>query len=1018
MNIPSFAIENRQITLLGFLLLLMLGLQSYFSMPQLEDPVVEVPNILAVAIYPGASPEDVEGQVVDVIEEAVNEVDDLKELSTVIQDGVSVTEIEFIHGVDPKEKLDEVQRKINEVRDQLPPDLYDLDVIEITTSTVAIYQFALVSGTASFVAMEAEAEKLKKSIEDLNGVRKVEILAYPEREVRVALNPLKMSEMQVSVDAIEQAIQSNNANIPGGAVKVSGKLYNLKTSGSYDDLEQISNSVVGVHQGKVVYLKDVAAVFFDYADERWQARYNGARSLFITVQQKEGVNIFDIAQPANQLIEAWSLPESMEIAYVFDQADGISERVSGFINNLLQGILLVGLVILLVLGYRSAGMVMLAIPLSILVGLWVVDQAGFALQQISIAGLVVALGLLVDNSIAITENIERFLGQGHSPQQAAIKGTQQLIAPLASATLTTILAFIPILLIPDTTGEFIRSLPVTVVATLTASFLVAILLTPLIASRFLKGGEKKQSTRVHGWLQRFVEGPYQNTLGWALRNRWWVVGLSVLSLVGALALFPLVGISFFPKAEKPQFRIEVQLPNGSNLDATDVAIRHVESVLEEYDIIDYYASNVGHGNPRIYYNVASRNYSNSYGEVLVVLKEYNISSFYDLLDELRNRFVDYPNARINVKEFVQGPPSEAPIAIKIFGDDLPTLERLSREMEEIMTKHPGAINVQNPLATVSTDLRVHINRDKALMLGVPVYQIDKTIRTFVNGQPVGVLRDGKGEEYDIVLRSEAGNRFSIEDLESLKVSSMTGRSIPLMQLASVDFEEAPSQIAHLNKQRVATVLADLGKDYTLDEVVGDLVESFDAMSWPENYTYTFKGDLENRNESFGGMGMASLTALILILAVLVVQFKSFGQPLIIFSALPLAIIGSVLALLFTGIQFSFTAFVGFTSLIGIAINNSIVLVDFANRMRDEGTSIVEAAAAAGKVRFVPILMTTLTTILGLLPLTLNGGSLWAPMGWTIIGGLLTSTAFVLILVPVLYVLFTRDSGPGEKSESV
>lgn len=1010
MNIPSFSIKNYQFTLTAFTFLLVMGISSFFSMPRREDPSLNIPIALVVAVYPGASPEDVEQQVADVLESSINELDDLKEVRTNISDGVAVIEVEFIFGTDSDEKFDEVQRQVNQVRGELPADLYDLSVRQISTNTVNIMQIALVSESGDYGLMKREAERLKQELEQSNGVKKVEIEAYPEQEVRVALDPVKMEAMGVSLDQVENAIRSNNANIPGGALEISDKLFNIKTSGAYDDLEQISNTVVGSFQGKMVYLHHIAEVFMSFEDERWIARYNQKPCIFIDIQQKDGFNIYDVTEPIKDKIAQAGLPASIQVQYVFDQSIGVTERVNGFLNNLLQGVVLVGVIIFLVLGVRSASIVMLAIPFSILIGLWVVDQSGFALQQMSIAGLVVALGLLVDNSIAIIENIERFLQQGYTRREAAIQGTQQLLAPMASATLTTILAFVPIMNMPETTGAFIKALPVTVIATLTASYLMAVVLTPLLATWILKDQSKGviKTTLVFHYLQRFIEGPYNRILNWALAHKWPTLGIAVLSLVGALALFPMVGVSFFPKAEKPQFRITVQLPNGSNLEATNKAVQYVESVLAEKPDIDYYVANIGHGNPRIYYNVASANYSNSYGEVLVILKEYDIARFYELLYQLRLEFQRYSSANIDVREFVQGPPTEAPVAIKITGDNLDKLQAYARQVEKIVQQTEGAINVDNPIRNNSTDLYFRVNRDKSMMLGVPVHVVDKSIRTFVNGNNVGIYRDAVGEDYAIVMRYDYENQFQIEDFDHISVNSMSGRFIPLKHLTSMEFSEAPSRITHLDQERTATILADLDKGYTLDEVVNAIDDQLKDIQWEDGYDYVFKGDLESRDESFGGMGIASLMALLLILGILIIQFRSFSQPLIIFSALPLAIIGSILALLFTGIHFSFTAFIGLTSLIGIAINNSIVLVDFANTMRLEGRSVVEAAQAAGKVRFVPILLTTLTTVLGLLPLTLNGGSLWAPMGWTIIGGLLTSTTFVLLLVPLLYVMFTKE----------
>jgi multidrug efflux pump subunit AcrB len=1011
MNIPSFSIKNYQLTLTAFAFLMVMGITSFLNMPRREDPALDIPNIVVIAVYPGANPTDIESQVVDVIEESVNELDDLKEVQTTIREGVSITEIEFNFGVDTDDKYDEVIRQVNQIRADLPEDLYQLDVRQFSTNTVSIMQIALASATADYKALKAEAEAVKKIIEQVGGVRKVDIDAYAEQEVRIALNPVKMEQMGITLDDVERAVQSNNANIPGGAVKVSNKLFNIKTSGAYKELEEIRNTVVGAYQGKMVYLKNIAAVFFDYEDERWLARHNGVQCVFVNVQQKEGYNIYSVTEPIKEMLKDHNFSEDISLAYVSDQSQSVTERVSGFLSNLIQGILLVGAIILIVLGIRSASIVMLAIPFSILIGLWVVDQSGFALQQMSIAGLVVALGLLVDNSIAIIENIERLLNQGLSRTQAAIQGTQQLATPMASATLTTILAFVPIVMMPDTTGAFIKALPVTVIATLTASFIVAVTLTPFVASKILKtSSASKKTTRTFSSLKRFVEGPYRKALNWALGHKWIMISIAVLSLLGALALFPLVGVAFFPKAEKPQFRITVQLSNGSNLDATDEVVGYVESVLDTIPDIDYYTANVGHGNPRIYYNVPSTNYSSSFGEVFVVLKAYEINRFYALIDQLRITFSAYPDARIDVREFVQGPPSEAPVAIKVNGTDLDKLRSYAREVEQIVQNAEGTVNVDNPLRTQSTDIFFNVNKDKAMMLGVPIHVVDKSIRSFVNGSDIGVFRDTDGEDYNIVMRYDYDKKFKLEDFDKISIPSVTGHFIPLHQLTDIEFAEAPSRITHLDNERTATVLADLDKGYTLDEVIANIDVQLKALEWEPGYSYLYKGDLESRNESFGGMGVASMLALLLIMGVLIIQFRSFSQPLIIFSALPLAIIGSVLALLITGINFSFTAFIGLTSLIGIAINNSIVLVDFANEMRREGLSVLEAAKQAGEVRFIPIVMTTLTTILGLLPLTLAGGSLWAPMGWTIIGGLFTSTIFVLLLVPILYVMFTKPGG--------
>ncbi|MEM7104855.1 MAG: efflux RND transporter permease subunit [Bacteroidota bacterium] len=1013
MNIPELSIKNYQFTILVFVCLFVLGIGTFISMPRSEDPKLDIPIINVIAVYPGASPEDIESQVVDPIEEALNELDDIEELVTVVTDGVAKTELEFTYGFDADDKYEEVQAQLNSIKKDLPPDLFLLEANKVSTSTVAIFQLALVSETASYHELEEEGEKVKDVIEKVSGVKKVELIAFPEREVRIALDPVKMTEMNISLDDIENAVRSNNANIPGGAIKVSNKLFNVKTSGAYDEIDQISNTVVGSYMGKIIYLKNIASVFFEYEDDRYLARVNGENAIMLTVTQKSGRNIFDISEPIKEKLGSFKLKEGIKFKYISDQSASVEKRVSGFMTNLLQGIGLVGIIVFLILGIRSSSIVMMAIPLSIIIGLWIVCSFGFGLQQMSIAGLVVALGLLVDNSIAIIENIERFLADGFTRKEAAIKGTAQLVAPITSATLTTVLAFIPIIMMPDTTGAFIKSLPVTVIATLAASLLIAVTLTPFLASKLLKSGSSttvaKQETAAFKGIKRFVEGPYRKALGWAMDHKWLTISLATLSLFGSFALFPLVGVSFFPKAEKPQFQVTVNLPNGSNLDATDNAVKYVEAVLAGKEEVKYYTANIGKGNPRIYYNTMPRNYAPNYAEIFVVLHEYDVDGFYDLLSELRSEFNQYPEARINVREFVQGPPSEGPIALKIYGDDLEKLQHYSGLAEKILLNNPGAINVDNPLSINNTDLYFDINRDKSMMLGVPIHVVDKTIRSYVNGSTIGTYRDKNADEFDMVMRYDFNDRFSMQDFDRISVKSMSGHFIPLTQLANIEFEETPAQISHEDMDRVATILADVDQGTTLDAVVAELRNDLDNLDWEEGYSYTFKGELESREESFGGLGTASLLALLLIMGVLIIQFKSFSQPLIIFSALPLAMIGSILMLYVNGVSFSFTAFIGLISLIGIAINNSIVLVDFANRLRAEGKTIVEAVKQAAEVRFIPIVLTTVTTILGLLPLTLSGGSMWEPMGWTIIGGLLTSTFFVLLLVPILYQLMTREA---------
>jgi multidrug efflux pump subunit AcrB len=525
----------------------------------------------------------------------------------------------------------------------------------------------------------------------------------------------------------------------------------------------------------------------------------------------------------------------------------------------------------------------------------------------------------------------------------------------------------------------------------------------------LRISDVTKERKIRSFLNHEIENRYRRSLNFGLNNPKIIIFITVVVFLGSLTLFPLVGVSFFPKAEKPQFIINIDTPDGSNLDRTDHVANIVDSLLMNRSEIQHYAINLGHGNPRIYYNVIPKQNRSTHAQFFITLKERDLDSFNRLISDLREHLKDIPGAKIEVKEFEQGPPVEAPIAVRVLGDNLSILKEISSDVEEIVTSTQGTINTNNPLSTSKTDIHVKINRDKAGFLGVPLVDIDKTVRAAVAGLTISKFRDLEGKEYDMVLRLPFTSKIDYEDLDKIYVASVTGAQIPLKQVANIQFIASPMLINHYNLERNVTVTSDVEGHLSVDQVTKKIIAQLETYEWPKGYRYSMGGELESREESFGGMAKAVIVAIIGIFAVLVLQFRSYRQPLIVFSAIPLAIIGSVIALLITGNSFSFTAFIGLTSLVGIVVNNSIILVDYTNQLRQEGKDIVTALKQAGETRFIPIVLTTATTVGGLLPLTLGGGTLWAPMGWTIIGGLIVSTVLTLLVVPVLYKLFSTEN---------
>ncbi len=1010
MKLPKLAIENHQFTLTFIALLVLFGTVSFFTMPRSEDPQVTPAGSSIIVLYPGANPADMEELILEPLEESINELEDIKYIKSYSGDGLAVIAVEFTAGSDPDDKYSDVVQKVNKVSGSLPEAVLNLEIEKWSITDVQVMQIALVSDVLPYAQMEAEADRLKNLLERVPGVKRVKTWAYPQQEVRIALDLEKIALWRIPVGRIIDALRSANQNIPGGYIDIGNKRFNIKTSGSFKNLQEIKNTIIHGSNGQVVYLKDVADVSFAYEDITYSARFNGKRAVWITFSQKKGTNIFDIRRAVSQKIDAFKkkLPPSMRLEIAFDQSESVQHRIDGFFSNLLQGLVLVGLIVFLAVGLRASSIVMLAIPFSILIGIGFVDLSDFGLEQLSIAGLVIALGLLVDNAIVVTENISRFIKMGYKQEEAAVKGTGQVAWAIVSSTATTVLAFVPMMMMRNITGDFIRSMPVTVVYTLTASLLISLMLTPYLSARFFTAETCCKESRFRKFLNRLVETRYRRTLDFALKKPVFVLIAAGFLFFVSIGMFKLVGVSFFPKAEKPQFFIDITMPQGTSLDETTRVTAYVQSLLEQRNEIRHYAVNIGHGNPRVYYNAISKRNSSRYAQIFVELKQDKRRSYASLLDTLRTTFSLYPGAKIEVKELRQGPPVEAPIAIRVLGENLDVLRRISLDVVKMISEETGAVNIYNPLGSPKTDLRIKINRDKAGMLGVPLVEIDRTVRIAVAGMSVSTFRDSEGKEYNLVVRLPLKHKTRLSDLDKVYVNSVLGEQIPLKQLAQIEFSASPLQINHYNLERSVTVTADIRGDYSVDTITKNVIKKLKRYDWPKGYRFSIGGELESREESFGGMLQAILVAIIGIFAVLVLQFRSYIQPLVVFTAIPLAIIGSVAALLISGYSFSFTAFIGLASLVGIVVNNSIILVDYTNQLRREGKSIMEALKIAGETRFIPIILTTATTVGGLLPLTLRGGTLWAPMGWTIIGGLLVSTFLTLIVVPVMYKLYTKE----------
>lgn len=1016
MKLLEFPIRRHQFTLVAFACVAALGLASFLGMPREEDPHIKFGAVFIVGVYPGADPVDLERLFVKPIEDRLAQLDDVRKMETGISDGVASIGIEFEASADADKKVEEVNREVNAVRAQLPPEIRRIEVRRMDPQLVNIAQVALVSADAPYAELEDRARELKDLLKTVPGVRGAETWGFPSRELRVQVDLRRLAAAHVSAEQVARALQSDNASIPAGVVDVGSRSFSLQTSGSYRDLEQVRDTAVGQVGGRLLRVRDVADVQWADQPHSYVARYKGERAVWITANQKDGFNVLQVQQSIDAALQqyATTLPARIRLEHGFAQSENVGKRLHRLGIDFGIAIALV-LVTLLPLGLRAAGIVMLSVPLSLAIGMTVLFLMGYSLNQITIAGFVLSLGLLVDDSIVVVENIARHLRMGMSRTQAAIAATRQIFEAIVGCTATLLFAFLPLAVLPGTPGKFIRVLPVTVMATVLGSLIVALFFIPFLASRVLgKPGAGTANSDDHGspLLQKLmgaIHRYYSPALHYCLSRPRTTVAVSLggallLSAVLALSL----GSSLFPKADTPQFIVLVDAPNGSSLAETDRALRFVEQRLQAHPQVRDWFTNLGHGNPQVYYNQIVRSDAPNLGEVFVQLHSYDARRTAALLDELRSEFAGYAGARIVVREFVQGTPISAPVSVRVLGPDLEVLRRLSADIQKQVESVPGTRDVTNPLRVARTNLQLQPDTQKAAMLGVPTAEFDKAVRLAVSGFPAGSFKSSDGEQYDIVVRSAVGDRAGLATLDEIRIPTLTGASLPLSQLSSLQFKPAPTRIQRYNRERAVTIDAQVAEGYNTGAVTRGVVKQLQAFDWPRGYHYTLGGEAESSEEAFGGIGVASVVAVFGIFAILVLEFGNYRSTLIVLTVVPLGIMGGLLMLLLTGNDISFTAAIGFVALLGIEIKNSILLVDFTNQLRSSGVALDEAIEKAGEIRFLPILLTSATAIGGLLPLAIENSGLYAPMAWTIIGGLITSTLLARLVTPVVYKLMPPD----------
>ncbi|MFC3076922.1 efflux RND transporter permease subunit [Phenylobacterium terrae] len=1014
-DIAAFSVRNWQFTLVAFALLAMLGLNALATTPRSEDPHFPMPIMVVRAVLPGAEPAELEQLVADPIEDALSGLDDVDEIGSTSLDGAAVVQVAFTWDVDPQRKYDEVVREVNALRGTLPQGLTQLEVRRARTTEVAVVQVALVSETLPMRRLEKLADRLRERLDRVPGVRQTEYWGATPSELRVALDLGRLAELQLPPTAVADALRAAGAEAPVGAVHAGERRFNVKTGGAFRDPSEVAETPVREVNGQVVRVRDVAEVGWAETEAQHLTRFNGRRAVFVTVQQKDGADVARITRGVDAALAEFekTLPGGVKLERGFRQADNVEHRLGRLFRDFGLALGLV-LITLLPLGLRAGGVVMMSIPLSLLIGLALVQLLGFTVNQLTIAGFVLALGLLVDDSIVVTENIARHLRMGMERTQAAIAATGQISLAVLGCTATLMLAFVPLLALPGGSGAYIRSLPVTVLCTVGASLIVSLTIIPFLASRMLSRHEDPEGNRilraVNGAIHRF----YAPVLHRGLARPWLTLAIIGAICATTVPLLGAIGSSLFPPAETPQFLVRVETPQGSSLARTDQALRFVDERLRREPEVAWTAANLGRGNPQIFYNQNQRQPQPSYAEVFVSLKAWEPGRSERVLDALRADFAGYPGARISVETFENGPPVEAPIAVRISGENMQALKALAAEAERVLKATPGTRDVNNPLSVDRTDLDLGLDEGKAAALGVPAGAARRVARLALSGEETARFRDPDGDDYPVRVRLPMDGRNELAALSAVYLPTPSGAAVPMGAVAEPSFQSSPARITRFQRERTVTVTSQVRTGYLTSDVTAQAQARLaKELAVPPGYRTSYGGQAEAQSESFAGLGAAVLIAIFGILAVLVLEFGRFRTALVVAGVIPLGLFGAVAALFLTGNSLSFTATIGLIALIGIEIKNSILLVDFTEQLRRQGVALREAIERAGEVRFLPVLLTSVTAIGGLTPLALEGSGLYSPLAIAIIGGLVTSTLLSRVATPVTYWLLSRgDKAPA------
>lgn len=1018
MKITDLSVKRPVTATVFYLALIVLGVFSLGRLAIDLIPDISFPVIVIYSSYPGVSPQEVEANLTKVIENTAASASRIEKISSTSSEGTSIVVVEYQWGSDLAEASNDLRERLDLVRDFIPEDASQPVLFKFDPSMTPVMVLSM-EGRRDLESLRFIAENtIKMNLEQIDGVASVSVEGGLEKQIHIDLDRILLASYGLSIDQIVSVVRAENLNVTGGAVTEGAQKYSLRTIGRLDDLTEIRGIIVGNKNGKPVYLENVAAVYAGYLEDEMDVKVDRSDAIILSVQKQSGTNTVLISNRVQDRIDTIkrSLPEDVRLVELFVSADFINDAISNVWRvALLGGFLAVVVLLVFLRNLPTTLIVAVSIPLSIIITIIAMYFFDLTLNMLSLGGLALGIGMLVDNSIVIIENIFRYRESGAKAGEAARHGSQEMANAIIASTLTTVAVFLPLVLfIRGLARELFRDLAFTVTFSLLASLLVALTLIPMLSSRIRKVGIKKKSNTLldveeelkgRSAALRFLDRIYGSTLSWALRHKALVLVAIVLLFGGSLALIPRVGVELFPESDQGMIVMNIETAIGSDIDTTREAVAKIYEIVEK-NVPEKKLSVVQAGASGGFFSTAAANT----GSIQVVLKDLGERDRADreIIEVLRPLVAGVPGVKVSFSTHF-GPGGGAGMSggltVSVRGNDLEEGKELAAKIEEIMGTVDTVQDARVSREEGLPEYRIRVDRNRAAQYGLTAAQVGTTIKRAFAGETVATVLL-EGEEVDVRVRFRPEDRVSIRDIDRISVASPLGFSVPLTNLVEIDKAYGPVSIGRENQQRVIEIDASVTGD--VRTAVNRIKEQVDQLAIPPGFSIAYGGSWEDIQSVVKDLVLVLVLSMTLIYFIMAAQFESFRDPFIIMFTLPMTFVGVIWIHLLTGTIFSAFSGIGLLMLVGIVVNNGIILVDYTNLLRKRDYELTRAVIAAGRIRLRPILMTVLTTILALLPLAFFGGSgseLRTPMALTVVGGLLVSTLFTLILIPVLYHLF-------------